>query len=125
MMSANHDTKTMSNAEVARRAIELVTAFEFDELATLIHEDIVMEAPYQAFHAGPMRRGRESFMEGMSMVPNLFKAFSLNIHALYDCPADDVVVLEMTSLGVFLAPDPKAHGGPRRSQRFPRLPHPA
>ncbi|MXY27837.1 nuclear transport factor 2 family protein [Candidatus Poribacteria bacterium] len=94
-------TDTMTNADVTRRVIELVSAFRFDELEQHIHEDIVMEAPYQAFHAGPMRRGRARFMEGMSFVPNVFDKFKLSIHELYDCPEQDVVVFEQTSMGVF------------------------
>ena len=93
----------MTNADTARTVIELVSSFQFDGIEKHVHEDIVMEAPYQAFHNGPMRRGRDGFMEGMRFVPNVFKAFSLNIHALYDCPDQDVVVLEMTSMGIFAA----------------------
>ena len=91
----------MSHAETARQVIEQVSAFDFDAIEPHIHEDIVMEAPYQAFHNGPMRRGKAAFMEGMRFVPNVFRTFSLNIHALYDSPEQSVVVLEMTSLGVF------------------------
>ena len=47
--------KEMTNAEVARQVIELVSGFQFDQLESYIHDDIVMEAPYQAFHNGPMR----------------------------------------------------------------------
>ena len=93
----------MSNADTARRVIELVSSFQFDDIEQHIHEDIVMECPYQAFHSGPLRRGRENFMEGMRFVPNVFKTFSLNIHELYDCPEQDVVVIEQTSLGLFAA----------------------
>ena len=96
-------TKAMSNADVTRKVIDLVSAFEFDEIAQYIHEDIVMEAPYQAFHNGPMRRGGDLFMEGMRFVPNVFKKFKLNIHELYDCPEQDVVVFEQTSMGIFVA----------------------
>ncbi len=96
-------TKAMSNADVTRKVIDLVSAFEFDEIAQYIHEDIVMEAPYQAFHNGPMRRGGDLFMEGMRFVPNVFKKFKLNIHELYDCPEQDVVVFEQTSMGIFAA----------------------
>lgn len=91
----------MSNTETARRVIELVNAYEFDELEKHIHEDIVMEAPYQAFHQGPLRRGKRRFMEGFRFVPNVFKTFKLNIHELYACPEQDTVILEMTSVGIF------------------------
>ena len=92
----------MNNAETARHVIELVSAFRFDDIEAFVHEDIVMECPYQAFHTGPMRRGKADFMEGMRFVPTVFKSFQLNIHELYDCPEQDTVVLEQTSLGVFL-----------------------
>ena len=93
----------MSNADTARKVVELVSSFQFDAVEAHVHDDIVMEAPYQAFHNGPMRRGREGFMAGMRFVPNVFKTFTLNIHELYDCPDQQVVVLEMTSMGVFAA----------------------
>lgn len=93
----------MSNAETARRVIELVSNYQFDDIEQYVHDDIVMEAPYQAFHTGPLRRGKQAFMTGMRFVPNVFKTFSLNIHELYDCREQDVVVLEMTSVGIFLA----------------------
>jgi len=93
----------MSNEETARRVIELVNTYGFDELEQHIHEDIVMEAPYQAFHQGPLRRGKARFMEGFRFVPNVFKTFNLNIHELYDCPDQDSVILEMTSVGIFAA----------------------
>ena len=93
----------MNNAETARHVIELVSAFRFDDIEAFVHEDIVMECPYQAFHTGPMRRGKADFMEGMRFVPTVFKSFQLNIHELYDCPEQDTVVLEQTSLGVFLS----------------------
>jgi len=93
----------MSNADTARKVIELVSSFQFDAVEDHVHDDIVMEAPYQAFHNGPMRRGREAFMAGMRFVPNVFKTFTLNIHELYDCEDQQVVVLEMTSMGVFAA----------------------
>jgi len=93
----------MTSAEIARRVIELVSSFQFDEIEQYIHEDIVVEAPYQAFHNGPMRRGKTAFMEGMRFVPNVFKAFSLKIHELYDCPEQEAVVFEQTSMGVFAA----------------------
>ncbi|MEM8497132.1 MAG: nuclear transport factor 2 family protein [Pseudomonadota bacterium] len=95
----------MNNADTARHVIDLVSSYQFDDLAPFIHDDIIMEAPYQAFHTGPMRRGKEGFMNGMRFVPGVFKTFSLNIHELYDCPEQQVVVLEMTSLGVFLSND--------------------
>ena len=93
----------MKNADIARKVIELVSSYQFDEIEQYIHEDIVMECPYQAFHNGPLRRGRADFMEGMRFVPNVFKTFSLNIHELYDCPDQDVDVIEQTSLGLFAA----------------------
>ena len=93
----------MTNAEIARTVIELVSTYQFDQFEQYVHDDIVMEAPYQAFHAGPMRRSKESFLEAMRFVPNVFKAFRLNIHELYDCPDQEVVVLEMTSMGIFAA----------------------
>ena len=93
----------MSNAEVTREVIRLVTAYRFDEIAQYIHDDIVMEAPYQAFHQGPMRRGKLGFMAGFAFVPQIFKRFSLNIHELYDCPAQNTVVFEQTSMGIFNA----------------------
>ena len=96
-------SEVLSNAEVSRKVIEMVCAYQFDELAQYIHDDIVMEAPFQAFHNGPMRCGKKLFMEGMSFVPNVFRKFSLNIHELYDCPEQDVVVFEQTSFGIFAA----------------------
>ncbi|MEM6583945.1 MAG: nuclear transport factor 2 family protein [Pseudomonadota bacterium] len=93
----------MSHADITRKVIAHVCAYQFDELSQYIHDDIVMEAPFQAFHNGPMKRGKDRFMQGMQFVPNVFKTFSLNIHELYDCPEQDVVVFEQTSMGVFVA----------------------
>ena len=91
------------NVETTRNVISLVSDFRFDEIAQYIHEDIVMEAPFQAFHQGPMKRGREPFLMGMRFVPTVFKSFKLNIHEIYDCPDQDVVVFEQTSFGIFAA----------------------
>lgn len=92
-----------SNRATTQTVIDLVSAFRWDELATHIHDDIVMEAPYQAFHTGPMKRGKAAFMAGMQFVPNVFSRFELTIHKLYDCPDQDSVVFEMTSDGTFAA----------------------
>ena len=91
------------NVEVTRTVIDLVCDYRFDELEQYIHEDIVMEAPYQAFHQGPMKRGRAAFMAGFSFIPTVFKSFKLNIHEVYDCPDQDVVVFEQTSFGILAA----------------------
>lgn len=91
------------NVQVTRQVIGLVSDYRFDEIEEHIHDDIVMEAPYQAFHQGPMKRGREGFMAGFRFVPNVFKSFKLNIHEIYDCPDQDVVVFEQTSFGIFAA----------------------
>ena len=96
-------SEQLSNAEITRKVIDLVSNYEFDQIGPYIHEDIVMEAPYQAFHNGPMRRGKDLFMTGMGFVPDVFKTFKLNIHELYDCPDQDVVVFEQTSMGIFAA----------------------
>ena len=91
----------MNNAETTRHVIGLVTEFRFDDIEEFIHDDIVVDCPYQAFHAGPLKRGRDNFMVGMRSVGDVFKSFQLNIHELYDCPGQDTVVFEQTSMGVF------------------------
>ena len=101
-----------SNADRARQIIEWVSAFKFDEIEALLHEDIVQECPYQAFHSGPMMRGRDAVMQGLQFVPQVFDTFKLNIHALYDCPEQKTVIFEMTSFGVF------AMGGGNYQNRY-------
>ena len=96
-------SEQLSNAEITRKVIDHVSNYEFDQINQHIHEDIVIEVPFQAFHAGPMRRGKELFMSGMQVVPSVFKKFKLNIHELYDCPGQDVVVFEQTSMAIFAA----------------------
>ena len=93
----------MSNVDVARKAMELVSAGKFAEIEACIHDDIVVECPYQAFHSGPMARGRERFLRGLATVPMVFSTFKLNIHEMYDCPEQDTVVFEQTSMGRFAA----------------------
>src|SRR5690606_40705707 len=69
----------------------LVSQFRFDEIEQYIHDDIVMEAPYQADHQGPMRRGKEKFMAGFQFIPTIFRSFSTKTHELYDCPAQNEI----------------------------------
>lgn len=95
-----------ANRATTEKVIGLVSAFAWDELAAHIHEDIVMEAPYQAFHNGPMKRGKAVFMAGMQFVPTVFSRFELTIQRIYDCPDQDSVVFEMASDGTFAA-DPE------------------
>lgn len=95
--------QAMSNADVVRKVTELVSNFQFDEIEQYIHDEIVMEAPYQAFNHGPMRRGRKKFMEGVAFIPQVFEKFKLNICELYECQEKNTVIIEQTSFGVFVA----------------------
>src|SRR5690606_18254413 len=92
----------LSNAEICEKISQLVSEFRFDEIEKYIHEDIVMEAPYQAVHQGPMRRGKAKFMAGFQFIPKIFQSFSTKTHELYDCPEQSVVIRETTSFGVFI-----------------------
>ncbi|WP_281783669.1 nuclear transport factor 2 family protein [Sinimarinibacterium flocculans] len=91
------------NVRTVREVMRLMSEFRFDEAAQHLHEDVIVDCPYQAFHQGPLRRGRALVAAGFQFVPMIFSSFRLHVDHVYDCPDDGSVVFEMHSEGVFAA----------------------
>lgn len=92
-----------ANVRVVREVMRLMSEFRFDEAAGYLHDDVIVDCPYQAFHQGPLRRGKTLVAAGFQFVPMIFSRFRLSIGEVYDCPGDDTVVFEMESDGIFAA----------------------
>jgi ketosteroid isomerase-like protein len=83
--------------------VRAVSDYDFDAIARLLHDDLVIECPFPAFFQGPMRRGGAQVAAGFAFIPMVFSRFELIVDEAYDCPGQDVAVLEMHSEGVFAA----------------------
>lgn len=89
------------NVRITRRAIQAVTDYEFDLIPGLAVADIIVRQPFAAMGQPELYQGRDAFVNGLRFIPNLFRSFELSIGAVFDCPAEDTVVFEQTSKGVF------------------------
>ena len=96
-------TSESHNVRVTREVMRLVSESRFDEAAAHLHDDVILDCPFQAFHTGPIRRGKALVGGGLKFVPMVFSRFVLTIDEIYDCPATDTVVFELHSEGTFVA----------------------
>ena len=92
-----------SNVEIAHAVMDHMSAGRFEAAASHLHDDVIVDCPFQAFHQGPLRRGKATVAAGFAFIPMVFSKFQLIIDETYDCPEDQAVVLEMHSEGVFAA----------------------
>lgn len=92
-----------SNAEIACIVMGHMSAGEFEQAASYLDDDVIVDCPFQAFHQGPLRRGKATVAAGFAFIPTVFSRFELVVDEAYDCPGQDVAVLEMRSEGVFAA----------------------
>ncbi|HLY55218.1 MAG TPA: nuclear transport factor 2 family protein [Stellaceae bacterium] len=93
------------NALTTRKIMAASSAYDFEELFTYIHPDIVVHVPYHTPPIPEFQHGKEQFVAGMGFVPTMFKEFKLTITELYDLPERDTVIFEMKSHGKFAAVD--------------------
>ncbi|HKY89970.1 MAG TPA: nuclear transport factor 2 family protein [Nevskiaceae bacterium] len=92
-----------SNAEIARAVMGHMSAGAFEQAASFLHDDVIVDCPFQAFHQGPLRRGKATVAAGFAFIPMVFSRFEVVVDELHDCPGQETVVLEMHSEGVFAA----------------------
>ena len=102
-------TTESHNVRTVREIVRAVSDYDFDTVARLLHEDLVIECPFPAFFQGPIRRGGAQVAAGFAFIPQVFKFFRLSITEVYDCPEQDVVVFEQTSEGEFHSGAPYAN----------------
>ena len=92
-----------SNVFVTRELMRIVSEARYAEVEQYLHEEIVVDIPFPAFHQGPIHRGSKQIAAGFAFIPRVFSSFKLTITDIYDCPQQNVVVFEQTSAGVFAA----------------------
>ncbi len=97
------DAPESHNVQVVRALTRIVSEGRFEEVRQYLHDECIVDVPYQAFFQGPMRRGGKSIAEGFAFIPQVFSKFVLTLTEVYDCPHQNAVVFEQTSSGVLAA----------------------
>lgn len=91
------------NVQVVRALTRAVSEKRFEEVRQYLHDECVVDVPYQAFFQGPMRRGGQGVAAGFAFIPQVFSEFVLTLTEIYDCPRQNSVVFEQVSSGVLAA----------------------
>lgn len=91
------------NVQVVRALTRAVSEGRVEEVRQYLHDECIVDVPYQAFFQGPMRRGAQGIAEGFAFIPQVFSKFVLTLTDIYDCPRQNAVVFEQISSGVLAA----------------------
>lgn len=94
------------NVRTVRELMRAVSEFDFDAIPAHLHDELVIDIPFQGFFQGPIKRGGAQIAAGFRFIPQVFRTFRLTITEIYDCPAQDVVVFEQRSEGEFVTGAP-------------------
>lgn len=92
----------MNHVAITKAVLEAINRFDFETIERHIHDDIVLEIPFPSDNVPAMLRGKQIFMMGMRALGQILKEFTLTATEIYDCPATEAVVFEMTSRGILV-----------------------